>query len=155
MWTDAIGATVLISAAPFVILFFIPLDKGREGQESLLKVLLSFASGGLLGDAFLHLIPHSLSPHSHGDHGHDHEHEHHHHENEHSHDQGHSHGHDHSRPMLVGKLKLVFLKISSTQGFAFVFLLCLIFNFKFRFHQDSISPSITLDSRIFGTIHVI
>lgn len=127
VWTDAIGATVLISAAPFVILFFIPLDKGREGQESLLKVLLSFASGGLLGDAFLHLIPHSLSPHSHGDHGHDHEHEHHHHEHEHSHDQGHSHGHDHSRPMLVGKLKLVFLQISPTQGFAFVFLLCLIF----------------------------
>ncbi|XP_030853279.1 protein catecholamines up [Strongylocentrotus purpuratus] len=107
VWTDAIGATVLISAAPFVILFVIPLDKGREGQESLLKVLLSFASGGLLGDAFLHLIPHSLSPHSHGDHGHDHEHEHQHHEHEHSHDHGHSHGHDHSRPMLVGFWVLV------------------------------------------------
>uniref|UniRef100_A0A8C0RJG3 (3R)-3-hydroxyacyl-CoA dehydrogenase n=1 Tax=Canis lupus familiaris TaxID=9615 RepID=A0A8C0RJG3_CANLF len=28
-------------------------------------ILLSFASGGLLGDAFLHLIPHALEPHSH------------------------------------------------------------------------------------------
>ena len=34
-------------------------------------MLLSFASGGLLGDAFLHLIPHSVAPHSHsGEHSH-------------------------------------------------------------------------------------
>ena len=41
-------------------------------QKDLLKVLLSFASGGLLGDAFLHLIPHAISPHSHGEEGGDH-----------------------------------------------------------------------------------
>lgn len=29
-------------------------------------MLLSFASGGLLGDAFLHLIPHAIDPHEHG-----------------------------------------------------------------------------------------
>lgn len=37
---------------------------------------MSFASGGLLGDAFLHLIPHSLSTHHHHDDGH-HHHDHH------------------------------------------------------------------------------
>lgn len=41
-----------------------------------LKTLLAFASGGLLGDAFLHLIPHSVAPHSHGSHSHSHGHNH-------------------------------------------------------------------------------
>lgn len=53
-----------------------------------LKVLLAFASGGLLGDAFLHLIPHAISPH----HSHDHE-------EEHSHEE---HAHEHSHDMRVG-----------------------------------------------------
>lgn len=85
-WINAIGATLLISAAPFLLLFLIPLEKNTEAQKPLLKVLLSFASGGLLGDAFLHLIPHAVSPHSHGG----------------GEDDGHSHGHDHDRGMIVG-----------------------------------------------------
>jgi len=81
IWFNAIMATLLISAAPFFILFFIPLDNSAENQW-LLKILLAFASGGLLGDAFLHLIPHALLAvdseeegghgHSHGSHGHSH-----------------------------------------------------------------------------------
>lgn len=71
IWFTAIGSTLLISAAPFLVLFLIPLENTPEFQP-FLKVLLSFASGGLLGDAFLHLIPHALAPHSHGDHGHSH-----------------------------------------------------------------------------------
>ncbi|CAL1296546.1 unnamed protein product [Larinioides sclopetarius] len=63
LWIEAIGSTLLISAAPFIILFFIPIDNRVEHQP-MLKVLLSFASGGLLGDAFLHLIPHALLAHS-------------------------------------------------------------------------------------------
>jgi zinc transporter 7 len=59
IWFNAIMATLLISAAPFFILFFIPLDNSAEKQW-LLKILLAFASGGLLGDAFLHLIPHAI-----------------------------------------------------------------------------------------------
>ncbi|KAG8034527.1 hypothetical protein G9C98_007603 [Cotesia typhae] len=99
---NAIGATLLISAAPFVVLFFVPLDNSKE-KESLLKILLSFASGGLLGDAFLHLIPHALTPHSHSDsesdhdHGHGHEHSH-----DHGHDHAHGHSHDHGNGMAVG-----------------------------------------------------
>merc|ERR1719427_646076 len=81
VWFNAIMATLLISAAPFFILFFIPLDNSQEKQW-LLKILLAFASGGLLGDAFLHLIPHALMAvdtgeegghgHSHASHGHSH-----------------------------------------------------------------------------------
>lgn len=58
LWLQAMGSTILISAAPFFILFFVPLDN-TDQQQPLLKILLAFASGGLLGDAFLHLIPHA------------------------------------------------------------------------------------------------
>lgn len=55
-----------------------------------LKILLAFASGGLLGDAFLHLIPHAVAPHSHAE-GHTHSHSH----SSHNHsEEGHSHSHD-------------------------------------------------------------
>ena len=95
-WLQAIAATLLISAAPFFILFFIPLQSNSAEQQPLLKVLLAFASGGLLGDAFLHLIPHAISPHSHGSaDGHEHSHSH-----SHSHEAG-AH-HDHSSEMAVG-----------------------------------------------------
>ncbi|KRY31356.1 Mitochondrial chaperone BCS1 [Trichinella spiralis] len=62
LWFMAIGSTVAVSLAPFLILPFVPLTGGvmNESNENLLKVLLSFASGGLMGDAFLHLIPHAL-----------------------------------------------------------------------------------------------
>ncbi|KAL2080309.1 hypothetical protein ACEWY4_024102 [Coilia grayii] len=98
LWMQAIGATLLISAAPFLILFLIPLQSNTDQHQNLLKVLLSFASGGLLGDAFLHLIPHALEPHSHhGDEGHGHSHA-----KEESHDHGHSHGANHAHMMSVG-----------------------------------------------------
>uniref|UniRef100_A0A8C1K4S9 Zinc transporter SLC39A7 n=1 Tax=Cyprinus carpio TaxID=7962 RepID=A0A8C1K4S9_CYPCA len=101
LWMQAIGATLLISAAPFLILFLIPVQSNTDQHQNLLKVLLSFASGGLLGDAFLHLIPHALEPHSHHgqshgsgeSHGHSHG-------SEESH--GHSHGHGHGHMMSVG-----------------------------------------------------
>jgi len=82
IWFNAIMATLLISAAPFFILFFIPLDNSAEKQW-LLKILLAFASGGLLGDAFLHLIPHALMAVQADEGGHGHSHAH-----------GHSHGGD-------------------------------------------------------------
>lgn len=74
LYVKALGSTVVISIIPFFILFFIPID-GTVEKQPLLKVLLSFASGGLLGDAFLHLIPHALIPHSDGG-GHSHSHSH-------------------------------------------------------------------------------
>lgn len=89
LWTQALGATLLISVAPFFILFFVPLDDSRE-REPLLKIVLSFASGGLLGDAFLHLIPHALMGQGHDSHGAVHGHDH-----GHGHSHGHGHGHSH------------------------------------------------------------
>lgn len=95
----AMGSTLLISIAPFFILLFVPLDNTKE-REPLLKILLSFASGGLLGDAFLHLIPHALVPHSHESshsHSHDHSHNHKHEESGHKHEES-----DHKHDMSVG-----------------------------------------------------
>jgi len=88
VWMEALVATALISAFPFLILFLIPLDNSPEKQW-LLKITLSFASGGLLGDAFLHLIPHAMMAANpvDGDSGHGHSHSH-----GHSHGGGHSHG---------------------------------------------------------------
>ncbi|XP_055858400.1 protein catecholamines up [Episyrphus balteatus] len=93
IWLHSIGSTLLISAAPFVLLYIIPLDNS-EAMRPRLKILLAFASGGLLGDAFLHLIPHAAHPHTHGDHDHGH-----------SHGHKHSHGeeaHDHGHDMTIG-----------------------------------------------------
>jgi zinc transporter 7 len=59
VFVQAMGSTFLISVVPFLALYFVPIDNTKE-CEPLLKILLSFASGGLLGDAFLHLIPHAL-----------------------------------------------------------------------------------------------
>jgi len=94
-WYEPILATAAISTAPFLILFLVPLDSNSADNQPILKVLLAFASGGLLGDAFLHLIPHAISPHSHdgSDHGHSHSH---------SHSHGGEEGHDHTENMMVG-----------------------------------------------------
>ncbi|EZA58175.1 hypothetical protein DMN91_011701 [Ooceraea biroi] len=92
----AVGSTLIISAAPFLILFFVPLDNTKQ-RESLLKILLSFASGGLLGDAFLHLIPHALIPHSHEASSESHSHSH-----SHSHDHGDDELGHHKHDMSVG-----------------------------------------------------
>jgi solute carrier family 39 (zinc transporter), member 7 len=85
IWLYSLGSTILISAAPFFILYLVPLDN-TEKMQPRLKTLLAFASGGLLGDSFLHLIPHAVNPHNHADHSHSHSHSH---SNEH-----HDHGHD-------------------------------------------------------------
>ena len=62
------------------------------------KILLAFASGGLLGDAFLHLIPHASHSHlpdqTEADHGHSHD------SHDHAHDD--AHGHSHDADMLIG-----------------------------------------------------
>ncbi|KAM3964736.1 LOW QUALITY PROTEIN: zinc transporter catecholamines up [Aphomia sociella] len=73
LYVKALSSTLFISVVPFFILF-IPIDGSIEKQP-LLKILLSFASGGLLGDAFLHLIPHALVP-AGGESGHSHSHSH-------------------------------------------------------------------------------
>lgn len=58
VWIYTIGSLVLVSSISLIGVFFLSL------QEKVLKRLLiffvSFAVGGLLGDAFIHLIPESF-----------------------------------------------------------------------------------------------
>ncbi|XP_057282039.1 zinc transporter SLC39A7-like, partial [Pezoporus wallicus] len=63
-------AVAIISLAPYLLLLLLPLDSASPRHQDLLKLLLAFAAGGLLGDAFLHLIPHALAPHAPGAHAH-------------------------------------------------------------------------------------
>jgi len=95
VWASALLATALIGILPIAILFFIPLTSSEEKTESgtisinhsLLKSLLSFAVGGLLGDVFLHLLPHAIESKEH--------------ENSHSHQETAEHRHDLSIGFLI------------------------------------------------------
>nr|CCA15428.1 Zinc (Zn2)Iron (Fe2) Permease (ZIP) Family putati [Albugo laibachii Nc14] len=68
LWMEALTATFIIGSVPIALLIFIPtgIGAGLE-QKNTLRAFLGFAAGGLLGDAFLHLMPHSISIHK--DHG--------------------------------------------------------------------------------------
>ncbi|OMJ30338.1 CWF19-like protein 1-like protein [Smittium culicis] len=63
---SAILATFYISLFPNLILLIIP----QNLSPNFLRIMVSFAVGGLLGDVFLHLLPHifSSSAHSHDSH---------------------------------------------------------------------------------------
>ena len=75
VWTQAMLATLFISAAPILLLLFIPIHNAAQSRP-FLNILLAFAMGGLLGDVFLHLLPHTFNPHDHSAHDHDHDHDH-------------------------------------------------------------------------------
>lgn len=101
----------MISLAPFLLLFLVRVENTPQ-HRNYLRIALSFASGGLLGDAFLHLIPHSMGhsslshEHEHGhehEHKHDHDHDHKdHHPHEHLNHDDHGHGHSHLEQTYVG-----------------------------------------------------
>lgn len=126
----AFGVTVLISLVPNLLLYLVPTSmltrKPRRGELVLSSLFLCFACGGLLGDVFIHILPHLLSEHgehdSHdservlheeaagaaGDHGHDHHHGHEH------HDEGEHGGHNHREHISIGVALLL--------GFMFFFI---------------------------------
>lgn len=93
-WRNGILATALISSASLVTMPFLDL----LSRPSVLKLGMAFAVGGLLGDVFLHIVPHEMGGHDHhqaDEHAHD-EHAH----DEHSHDEhSHEHGHEHSHSL--------------------------------------------------------
>lgn len=69
-WSRAFTSTALISIVPTVVLFAVPFTPGHQPiPPKTHKTLLGFAAGGLLGDVFLHSIPHLLMEggHDHGD----------------------------------------------------------------------------------------
>ena len=66
VWTNliiaAVASTTLISLAPNVLLFLFPHYASGEGESSQALTLgQALAAGGLLGDVFLHTIPHRLT----------------------------------------------------------------------------------------------
>lgn len=60
-WLYSIPATILVGMCGIFPLLVIPVETGHALREGVtadhLKLLLSFAVGGLLGDVFLHLLP--------------------------------------------------------------------------------------------------
>ena len=62
-WLGALLGTVMVGLSGLVPMLIIPLDAGpslkSEQGSRTLRLLLSFAVGGLLGDVFLHLFPES------------------------------------------------------------------------------------------------
>ncbi|KAF0988533.1 hypothetical protein HZS_7694 [Henneguya salminicola] len=54
-------AVGFISTAPIIFLIFIPVSNNEN--TFLLKLMVAFAAGCLLGDSFLHLIPHTYEEH--------------------------------------------------------------------------------------------
>ena len=59
VWAKALISVGLISSAPNAVLFLIQVENSAQFAPRL-RMMLAFAAGALLGDAFLHLIPHSL-----------------------------------------------------------------------------------------------
>lgn len=60
----ALSSTALISLAPNVLLFLFPHFASGEGRSSkFLSLGQALAAGGLLGDVFLHVVPHSGGSH--------------------------------------------------------------------------------------------
>lgn len=92
LWIHALGCSLLVSMASLICLIILPVMfvQGKP-SKTVVDSLALFGAGAMLGDAFLHQLPHAFGgghSHSHdhdSDHGHDHDHDH-----------GHSHSHSHS-----------------------------------------------------------
>jgi len=55
VWIYALGSVILVSVISLAGIFFLAVDRLR--LQRMLLFLVSFAIGGLTGDAFIHLIP--------------------------------------------------------------------------------------------------
>jgi zinc and cadmium transporter len=55
VWTYSLMSVAVVSLLSLVGIFFVMLDRRR--LDRMLLILVSFAVGGLAGDAFIHLIP--------------------------------------------------------------------------------------------------
>ncbi|KAI4313619.1 hypothetical protein L6164_026582 [Bauhinia variegata] len=88
LWLNALGCSFLVSIASLICLITLPIIfvQGKP-SKAVVDSLALFGAGAMLGDAFLHQLPHAFGgehPHSHSDH------------EGHSHDAGFGHGHSHS-----------------------------------------------------------
>nr|CAD1826197.1 unnamed protein product [Ananas comosus var. bracteatus] len=84
VWLRAMGCSLLVSMASLICLILLPLIffQGKP-SKGVVDSLALFGAGAMLGDAFLHQLPHAFGG------GHSHSHDNH----DHQHDHGHSHAH--------------------------------------------------------------
>ncbi|KAE9610563.1 hypothetical protein Lal_00029681 [Lupinus albus] len=89
LWLNALGCSFLVSMASLICLIFLPVIfvKGKP-SKGVVDSLALFGAGAMLGDAFLHQLPHAFG----GDHSHSHD-------NHEDHDHGVSSGHGHSHSL--------------------------------------------------------
>ncbi|ESQ28471.1 hypothetical protein EUTSA_v10018501mg [Eutrema salsugineum] len=92
LWINALGCSLLVSLASLICLVLLPVMfvKGKPSKW-FVDALALFGAGAMLGDAFLHQLPHAFGG------GHSHSHDHHeshgHHDHDHSHSDSPSHSH--------------------------------------------------------------
>ncbi|KAK9051188.1 hypothetical protein SSX86_027814 [Deinandra increscens subsp. villosa] len=107
LWVHAMGCSLLVSLASLICLILLPLIfyQGKP-SKALVDSLAVFGAGAMLGDAFLHQLPHAFGGgHSHSDGNHvDDAHEH----IASGHDNSHSHSHSHSIEDLSVGLSILF-----------------------------------------------
>ncbi|XXG51280.1 hypothetical protein AAC387_Pa02g5090 [Persea americana] len=88
LWINAMGCSLLVSLASLICLIILPVVLLQEKPSKVAAdSLAAFGAGAMLGDAFLHQLPHDFG----GEHFHPHTHH-----LDHVHDQVHHHGHSQS-----------------------------------------------------------
>ncbi|KAJ8648419.1 hypothetical protein MRB53_001442 [Persea americana] len=100
LWIHAMGCSLLVSMCSLICLTLLPviLLQGKP-SKTLVDSLAAFGAGAMLGDAFLHQLPHAFG----GGHLHPHDH---HSDLVHDHDQVHHHGHSQSHSHTLKDLSV-------------------------------------------------
>ncbi|XP_062191890.1 IAA-alanine resistance protein 1-like [Phragmites australis] len=97
VWLSAMGCSLLVSMASLVCLVLLPVIffQGKP-SKAMVDSLAVFGAGAMLGDSFLHQLPHAFG----GGHSHSHDHE--------DHNHSHEHAHAHSLEDLSVGLSILF-----------------------------------------------
>ncbi|XP_066350924.1 IAA-alanine resistance protein 1-like isoform X2 [Miscanthus floridulus] len=98
VWLSAMGCSLLVSMASLVCLVLLPVIffQGKP-SKAIVDSLAVFGAGAMLGDSFLHQLPHAFGGgHSHSHHDHE------------GHDLAHEHAHAHSLEDLSVGLSILF-----------------------------------------------
>ncbi|KAJ4710166.1 IAA-alanine resistance protein 1-like [Melia azedarach] len=93
LWVNALGCSLLVSLASLICLIILPVIfiQGKP-SKAVVDSLALFGAGAMLGDAFLHQLPHAFG----GEHSHSHDH---HEDRAHHAHVGHGHPHSHSHSL--------------------------------------------------------
>ncbi|XP_042019509.1 IAA-alanine resistance protein 1-like [Salvia splendens] len=92
LWINAMGCSLLVSLASLICLIMLPFIfiQGKP-SKAFVDSLALFGAGAMVGDAFLHQLPHAFG----GEQAHSHDH----HDNHHHEHSGQSHSHSHSHSL--------------------------------------------------------